>query len=147
MGVSVRFPKQKLLRLLAPAIGVGVCFTVMLTGMSAFSAWREASAPHVGDMIAFRPSGTEGAGKRINVRTAAGRPCVLALGTLRGVGGSFIVESPAPADRYVVHWAGERTSRGSTDCGVSADIVLDARQLEALGIAALASGGHTDSGA
>lgn len=143
----MRFPKQLLLRLLPPVLVVGGTFTVMLTCVSAFSAWRESSAPHVGDMIAFHPSGAEVAGKRMAVRTSDGRACVLALGTLRGVGGSFIVESPAPADHFMVHWAGERTSAGGTNCGSSADIVLDARQLEVLGVAALASGGETDAGA
>jgi hypothetical protein len=143
----MRFPKQMLVRLLPPVIVIAVTVTVMLTGAAAFSAWREASAPQVGDMIAFRPSGTEVPGKQLSVRTADGRACVLAVGTLRRVGGSFIVESPAQDDHFVVHWAGERTSVGGTNCGSSADIILDARQLELLGVAALASGGQTDAGA
>ena len=119
---------------------------VLLSGASAVSAWREASAPHVGDMIAFHPSGWTNAGKRLTVLTQAGKACLLELGTLRRSGGSFIIEGPASDGGFVVHWAGPRTSRGKDDCGASADVILDAQQLELLSVAALASPGRTREG-
>ncbi len=143
----MRLSKRSVLRLLPTLIMGGVCITVALSGASAVSAWREASAPHVGDMIAFHPSGSTAVGKRLTVLTKAGTTCALEMGTLQGSGGSFIVERPAPGGRFLVHWAGLHTGRGKEDCGSSADVILDAQQLDILGAAALASGGRTQSGA
>lgn len=98
-------------------------------------------------MIAFQAGGSAPGGRRLMVSTKTGRACQLELGTLRASGGSFIVEGPAAGGRFVVHWAGLRTSRGAANCGASADIVLDARQLELLGIAALASATQPEEGA
>ncbi len=135
----MRRPKLSVFRLLPGVIGVSVCAAVMFSGVAAVSAWREASAPHVGDMIAFQAGGSASGVRRLTVSTKAGHACQLELGTLRASGGSFIVEGPATDGRFLVHWAGQRTSQGPANCGASADIVMDARQLEVLGIAALSS--------
>lgn len=141
----MRLSKQSVLRLLPTLIMGGICITVALSGASAVSAWREASAPHVGDMIAFHPSGSTTVGKRLTVLTKAGTTCALEIGTLQGSGGSFIIERPVPGGRFLVHWAGQRTARSQADCGSSADVMLNAQQLDMLGVAALAAGGRTDS--
>jgi hypothetical protein len=143
----MRLSKLSALRLLPTLILGGICITAVFSGAAALSAWRAASAPHVGDMIAFHPTRATSAGKRLTVLTRAGSTCALELGTLQGSGGSFIVERPAPGDRFIVHWAGQRTSRGNEDCGPSADVLLDAQQLGMLGTAALASGGQSIAGA
>jgi hypothetical protein len=143
----MRLPKRSVLSLLPSLILGGIFVTAALSGASAVSAWREAAAPHVGDMIAFHPNGSTTAGKRLTVLTKAGTTCMLETGTLQGSGGSFIIERPAPGNRFLVHWAGQRTSRGNADCGSSADVILDAQQLDILGGAALVSGGQTTSGA
>jgi hypothetical protein len=135
--------KRSVLRLVPTLILGGICITAALSGASAVSAWREAAAPHVGDMIAFHPNGSTAVGKQLTVLTKAGTACALEMGTLQGSGGSFIIERPAPGGRFLVHWAGQRTSRGNADCGSSADVILDAQQLDMLGVAAFVSGGQT----
>lgn len=146
-GSLKRLSKQSVLRLLPTLIMGGICVVFAFSCASAVSAWREASAPHIGDMIAFHPTGSSGAGKRLMVQTRAGTVCGLELGTLQASGGSFVVERPAPGERFIVHWAGQRTSRGKGDCGASADVLLNAKQLDMLGVAALASAAHPDPGA
>ncbi|HVY16365.1 MAG TPA: hypothetical protein VHB27_14160 [Rhodopila sp.] len=131
--------KKSLARLLPSLIVVAVAVATLASGMSALSAWRAASAPQIGDMISFRPGVSGSPGLRLDVARRQGGTCVLDLGMLSGSGGSFIVEGPAPDGRYLVHWAGPRTSQGASNCGASAEIVLDARQVELLGIAATAS--------
>jgi len=143
----MRLSKRSVLRLLPTLAMGGICVTFAFSCVQAMSAWREASAPHIGDMIAFHPAGGTGAGKRLIVQTRSGTVCGLELGTLQASGGSFVVERPVPGERFIVHWAGQRTSRGKGDCGSSADVLLNAKQLDMLGVAALASAGHPDPGA
>jgi hypothetical protein len=100
-------------------------------------------APAVGDIIVFRRNQLPL--REPDIRIAVHRPdqygCILSLNTLHKTGGSLIVEAqladPAPAFR--LHWAGERTSTDSGDCGHSADMIVDPVDLRNL---AHAAGGH-----
>lgn len=139
--------KPSLVRLLPSFAVAGVAVAAALSGASALSAWRDAAAPHIGDMISFRAGGTGQPGKRVTVVRQKGGTCVLDLGVLHGSGGSFIVEGPAPDERFLLHWAGPRTERGAANCGASAEIILTVRQIEVLGVAAYAFGLPLEAGA
>jgi hypothetical protein len=97
-------------------------------------------APAVGDIIVFRTN--DASFREPDARIAVHRPnqygCILNLNTLHRTGGSLIVEAqladPAPAFR--LHWAGERTSTDSGDCGHSADVIVDPVDLRNLANAA-----------
>src|SRR5262245_55427367 len=54
-GSLMRLSKWSVLRLLPTLVLGGICITAVFSGAAAVSEWRAASAPHVGDMIAFHP--------------------------------------------------------------------------------------------
>jgi hypothetical protein len=129
-------------RILLPAIaGLGSAL-LALTAVHAIAAMTTMT-PHVGDIVSFIPS----ANQRIEdgVRLIAHRPdqfgCVLDLGILRQTGGSLIVESEVDKaiGSFRVHWAGERTTADTGNCGSSADLILDRLELDIL---ALGAGGY-----
>jgi hypothetical protein len=62
------------------------------------------------------------------VTTCDLQPVAMAAG-----GGSLVVEERFQDPRtYRVHWAGERTANGATDCGNSAELVLPVADLQLL---------------
>jgi hypothetical protein len=121
-------------RLLLALIVGGVCIGALFSAVTAVSAWREAAAPHVGDLIAFNATGVPMRGKQIEVKTRTQAYCVLDLGTLRSTGGSFSIEAVRETEGFEAHWAGPRTTVGPGDCGVSAELLLSAQQIRLLSI-------------
>jgi hypothetical protein len=93
-------------------------------------------APVVGDILIFAPG--EPYGDESKMRIAVHRPgqsgCVLDLDTIRRTGGSLVVEARVlrPIPGFRLHWAGERTSAESDDCGNSADVFLGKGDLSSL---------------
>ena len=136
----MRPKKLNLTRLLPALIVFAVCIGALFSAVEAVSAWREASAPHIGDLITFNATGVPMRGKQIDVKTRTHSHCILDLGTLRASGGSFSVEAAGEAQRFDVHWAGPRTMAGLGDCGPSAELVLTEQQIRLLTITSMSAG-------
>jgi hypothetical protein len=130
----MRLKRPALTRLIPTLIVFAVCIGALFSAVTAVSAWRQATAPHIGDLIAFNATGVPMRGKQIDVRTRSHDHCILDLGVLRGSGGSFSIEAARDAERFDVHWAGRHTTGGAGDCGASAELVLSAQQLRLLTI-------------
>lgn len=97
--------------------------------------------PTVGDIAEFAPGRATQDLLPVNVTAqGAGRTCVLASEVIAKSGGSFVVIARQPGGdaSYLVHWAGPRTSTGTTDCGASADLTVSKRDL--LSLAGVAGG-------
>jgi hypothetical protein len=129
--------KSRFLRLLPTLLVLGICTAALFSAVGAVSAWRQSTAPHVGDLIAFNATGVPMRGKQIDVRTRTRDHCILDLGTLRSNGGSFSVEAARDAERFDVHWAGPRTTIGPGDCGTSAELILSEQQIRLLTVTSL----------
>lgn len=102
--------------------------------------------PKVGDIVAFDPldSISRDMKARISAIPADGRPgvaCVLDVRAMHAGGGSVIIESRQPMTGYGirVHWAGAHSANDSTDCGTSADLLLNQEDIEVI---AMAAGGY-----
>jgi hypothetical protein len=137
----MRTKLNKTLKLLAPAL-LGAAAAI--TGATAVTLVSLAhSTARVGDIIAFEPSAEPG--PETETRLPVDRPdrpgCVLDLNTIRRTGGSLIVEARLADSgrRFLLHWAGARTSADSSDCGHSADLIADRSDMDIL---ALAAGGY-----
>lgn len=109
---------------------------------------REVSdmGPKVGDIVSFDPleQFSRDMKAQIAAMPAVGGPavaCLLDVRAMHAGGGSVVIEARQVATprAYRVHWAGARTSYDGTDCGVSADLLLDQDDLSIL---ALAAGGY-----
>lgn len=98
------------------------------------------TTPEVGDIVVFPPGDPSGDDPKI--RIAVHRPgqsgCVFDLGVIGQNGGSLVVEARVlrPIPGFRLHWAGQRTSTGSDDCGHSADVFLGKGDLGSIAIAA-----------
>lgn len=134
----MRSNQDRMVRLLGPAI-IGCAIAVAAAAATSLAAVSLGSAS-VGDMIVFKPGG--GADAEQEPLIAVHRPgqfgCVLDLNTLRRSGGSLVIEARMPTENraYRLHWAGERTAVDASDCGPSADVIIDRRDLSALAAAA-----------
>ncbi len=129
-------------RFLLPAIAGLGCTIVALTAVHAIAAMANIR-PHIGDIVSFTAAGNQPVedGTRLIVHRPHQLGCVLDLGILRRSGGSFVVESQAAETlgNFRVHWAGERTSADTANCGPSTDLILDGQELDIL---ALSAGGY-----
>jgi hypothetical protein len=97
--------------------------------------------PAVGDIVQFDPLGYMPLD--IHTQVAAARAdangCLLDLESIHRRGGSLIVEQRYLGDgnhRYRVHWAGQSSAEGASDCGHEADLTLDDTNLNLLAMAA-----------
>jgi hypothetical protein len=129
-------------RALRPAIAVTACAFLAAGLGDKFTALAR-SRPSVGDILAFVPSTSmpDGDTTRLLVHRPGQFGCVLDLAVLRRSGGSMVVETEVGVDasNFRVHWAGTRTSNDNANCGGSADLIIDRRDL---GILALTAGGY-----
>jgi hypothetical protein len=138
----MRPTKDSTARILLPAIIGLACLSLIVGAASAIAAMTHAT-PRVGDIVAFTPV----AGQPVegSTRLIVNRPnqfgCVLDLGIIRRSGGSLVVESEMTdaAGSFRVHWAGQRTSSDTGNCGDHADLILDGMELDLL---ALSAGGY-----
>jgi hypothetical protein len=134
--------KNIMARFLLPAIVILGCVLIALSAVNAIAAMAHIK-PHIGDIVAFTPSTDpqDEDGTRLIVHRSTQFGCILDLSVLRRSGGSLVVESQVTeaGDSFRVHWAGERTSADNANCGRSADLVLDAQELDIL---ALNAGGY-----
>lgn len=129
-------------RFLFPAL-LGATTAVIAASLVNLVSATAMDSAKVGDIIAFEPS--RDTPPEVEARVVVHRldqfGCVLDLNTIRQTGGSLIVEARlfGEGDSFKLHWAGERTTADSGDCGQSADLILDHADLDNL---ALAAGGY-----
>jgi hypothetical protein len=94
----------------------------------------------VGDILVFEamPHGAEGGEARIVVHRPGQYGCVLDLATIRQGGGSLVVEArlASEGDSFRVHWAGERTTTDSGNCGSNADLIMSRQDLDSVAMQA-----------
>ena len=124
---------RKTLTSLLPAVAVAA--TVMAAGIggNALGTYVN-SAPQVGHIVTFVPSGGGAGYTRVEVRRTDNSTCVLDSDVMRSFGGSLMVETriaDAQAD-FLVHWAGRLTSNEATDCGSDAIIKIGRHELDQL---------------
>jgi hypothetical protein len=103
-------------------------------------------SPKVGDIVSFDPMDSMSRDMQalLPAMLADDRPgvaCVLDVRTIHANGGSVIIEAREPrADfAYRVHWAGPRSSNDGSNCGSSADLLVNLEDIEVL---AMAAGGY-----
>jgi hypothetical protein len=106
--------------------------------------------PKVGDIVAFDPQDSISRDMKAHVMAIpvgqVGTACELDVQAMHQGGGSLIIESRQPTlnSSIRIHWAGNRTATDGTNCGSSADLVIDQEDVEVL---ALAAGGFGPSAA
>ena len=91
--------------------------------------------PKVGDILVFRQGARMAADWQFTVVAAgqAAPTCVLRPDVMTSGGGSLVVEQRLQSPRaYRVHWAGARTSDGTSDCGRGADLIVPGADLQLL---------------
>jgi hypothetical protein len=134
---------DKIGRVMGPAL-FGAVTLLTAAGAVNMVAMLARSGPRVGDIIAFDRQ-HQTAALESEARLLVHRPdqyaCVLDLNTMRQGGGSMVVEARMPGETraFHLHWAGGRTSQDTADCGQTADLILDHRDMDIL---ALAAGGY-----
>ena len=119
---------------------------IALAGMvGTISLIREVGeiGPKVGDIVSFDPldSMSRDLTARVTAMPADNRPgvaCVLDVRTMHAGGGSVIIESRQPLIPYGlrVHWAGTRSADDGTNCGSSAELLVNQDDIEVLAMAA-----------
>jgi hypothetical protein len=123
--------------------GALLAIVISLTGVAGAVKIAETAVnlgPGVGDIISFdtmakMPGDLD---SQVVAAQSGGRECMLDLGTLHRDGGSLIVEARVPGNQpaYQVHWAGKQSSASQYNCGSSAELTVDATNLNLLAMAA-----------
>jgi hypothetical protein len=105
-----------------------------------------ALGPTVGDIVVFDPLApmSRDMSASLTAMSANGQPgvaCVMDVRTMHTNGGSVIIEAREPRATfgYRVHWAGARSSDDGTNCGSTADLLMNLEDIEVL---AMAAGGY-----
>ncbi len=135
----MRSRKHKVGRVMRPAVFGAAAFLAAIGVVTVVSLCAR-SVPRVGDIIAF--DSARDVPPDHDARLLVHRPnqfaCVLDLSTLKRTGGSLIVEARMSGDARAirVHWAGGRTSADAADCGETADLIVDRRDIDLLAVAA-----------
>jgi hypothetical protein len=121
--------------------------TLLLTACFATMCFLqlEEFGPQVGAIVVFKP-GMQGLdlwqlsasiGDTIEVDPTPATPtrtCILSPSAMATGGGSLVVEARRMTTPpiYRIHWAGKRTSDGSSNCGKQADLILSRTDLQKL---------------
>ena len=99
--------------------------------------------PKLGDIVAFDPAETMSSDMKaqvpaIPVDSRPGVGCVLDVQAMHAGGGSVIIEERLAPTGYGirVHWAGARSAAGRSNCGSSADLLVNQDDIEVLAMAA-----------
>lgn len=127
-------PISKSIRMLLPLIAAGLV-TLAMGSVHAMVNGQTAGGPSVGNLIDFPAAGTRGHSNHTVLATRVdGSSCVLDTREIREFGGSLVVTERRLTDGLTirVHWAGRRSAAGTDDCGISADLLLNKRDVTAL---------------
>jgi hypothetical protein len=128
-----------MVRFLLPVIAGMGCMLFALSAVSAIAAMAQIR-PHIGDIVSFTATDDQptAGGTRLIVHRPDQFGCVLDLSVLSHSGGSLVVEaqSAESTGSFRVHWAGERTSADTANCGGDADLILDGQDLDILAVSA-----------
>jgi hypothetical protein len=99
------------------------------------AATRIEIGPQVGDILVFRRGARMPTDWEFTVTNTAAPAagCRLRPNIMAAEGGSLVVEQRLQRPRtFMVHWAGIRTSMGSSDCGGSAELIVSNADLQLL---------------
>jgi hypothetical protein len=116
-------------------------WAILIAGLLSSGVAAMASAltidigPAVGDILVFRPGASMPGDLEFSAHSAAApaQTCLLHPKVMAANGGSLVVEERLERPRtYRVHWAGNRTTNGTGDCGGDADLVLGRLDLQLL---------------
>jgi hypothetical protein len=130
-----------------PGLVIGTVLALFAVAGTALVQQVQGLGPNVGDIVAFdggRPAAAElhqdvrAFIDDMNDSTHSAKPCVLALQSLVGSGGSIVVEavdpnSPAP---YRIHLAGGLVSGDHTACAANGSLLISQEALVTLATAA-----------
>jgi hypothetical protein len=93
-------------------------------------------APKIGDILVFRVGAqvpTEWEFAAVTVSDQVPVSCNLRPDVMVSAGGSLVVEERFENKRmYRVHWAGQHTGDGESDCGSAADLLISRSDLQLL---------------
>jgi hypothetical protein len=110
---------------------------VLVTGVAVVAGARTLDfAPKVGDILVFRPGARMPSDWAFNAVVDSDQlpvSCTLKPTVMASAGGSLVVEQRSKDSRlYRVHWAGQQTNAGDTDCGAAADLLMSINDLQLL---------------
>jgi hypothetical protein len=93
-------------------------------------------APKIGDILVFRVGAqvpTDWDFPAVTISDQLPVSCNLQPDVMVSAGGSLVVEERLANKRmYRVHWAGQHTSTGASDCGAAADVLVSRYDLQLL---------------
>jgi hypothetical protein len=93
-------------------------------------------APKIGDILVFRVGAqvpTEWEFPAVTMSDQLPVSCNLRPDIMVAAGGSLVVEERFANKRmYRVHWAGQHSSNGESDCGATADLLVSRNDLQLL---------------
>jgi hypothetical protein len=93
-------------------------------------------APKVGDILVFKPGARMPVEWEFAAVTTSDQlpvSCNLRPDVMASAGGSLVVEERFENRRlYRVHWAGEHSAEGASDCGSEADLLINRYDLQLL---------------
>jgi hypothetical protein len=114
-----------------------VLAALLASSVAVVSAAREIDiAPKIGDILVFRVGAQVPTEWEFAAVTAADQDpvsCNLRPDVMVSAGGSLVVEERFENKRlYRVHWAGQHTGNGASDCGDTADLLISRSDLQLL---------------
>jgi hypothetical protein len=101
--------------------------------------------PKIGDIVVFKPGSQDTDMWQMSIQatmlpanSAPATDCSLDPNVMATGGGSLVVEGREgePSLLYRVHWSGDRTSKGSDNCGSAIDLAMARSDLQRLANAA-----------
>jgi hypothetical protein len=114
-----------------------VLAAILASSVAMVSAARTIEiGPRVGDILVFKPTMRMPADWEFAAVTVSDQlpvSCNLRPDVMASSGGSLVVEQRFDSRRlYRVHWAGQHTSNGTSDCGGAADLLVARTDLQLL---------------
>ena len=126
-----------------PQLGIVLALIMGATilGMVRMAQQANAWGPSVGDIVSFahvRPAFSPRVAFDVTRLGPAGETttCRVDSRVMRKTGGSLVVEAIRPTGAYVARWVGGATSAKAVDCGESAELLLQGRDVAALATSA-----------
>jgi hypothetical protein len=136
-GRDRRHPTEAVGRIVETALLACVLAALLASSVALVAAARTIDiAPKVGDVLVFKPTMRVPADWEFAAVTTSDQlpvSCNLRPDSMASGGGSLVVEQRFAGSRmYRVHWAGQRTSSDTADCGNAADLLVSRGDLQLL---------------